>query len=280
MGILHQLHQASQHLPQHDQREAFERVRELDRWLANYASEHDWVTPKISFDIISPMLNGRAISVVAYEASHRLVEFQTMLGGHILGVEREQALSLLADSDFAIMTTLPKQGVYPFYHRISQYWSDLKARADENMLLSMTVPVEGFTAMVYVRPSAVVKGISGGWITSSGLVMEASRASLQKFPIVRLVGAANSVLPKLPTVSATVDTAAGPQNVAASFQQHGDRYEIRIDTLSARAAMPDQVRLHLMFDTFFVPKNLGINSDTRELVMMAPTRIELVRAGS
>jgi hypothetical protein len=40
------------------------------------------------------------------------------------------------------------------------------------------------------------------------------------------------------------------------------------------------VQIELKFDTFFVPKQIGLNPDVRELVVQAPDLIELVRPPS
>ena len=83
-------------------------------------------------------------------------------------------MSLLKKSDFAILTNLPKVGIYPFYRRIAEYWDDLKAWADDNMIVARIVPFSSFTATLYLRPTAKISGISGGWITSHGLSLEAT----------------------------------------------------------------------------------------------------------
>jgi hypothetical protein len=102
-----------------------------------------------------------------------------MLGcGGMTAVERPEALSLLAKSDFVILTNRPKaEGsrdglsvdassaairqfpnillrVDPFSQHIAQYWNDLKTWADKNMIVAKTVPFDNFTATVYVRPDA------------------------------------------------------------------------------------------------------------------------------
>ena len=47
-----------------------------------------------------------------------------------------------------------------------------------------------------------------------------------------------------------------------------------------KVSASDQVRLHLTFDTFFVPEEIGIIPDTRELVVRAPRIVEVIRPGT
>jgi hypothetical protein len=146
------------------------------------------------------------------------------------------------------------------------------------MILARTVSLDRFTVSVYVRPTAKVLGVSGSWINSKGFSIEAERSTLQQLPIVQLSGPANySWLPKVPTVSATIETGKGPLAVPASLRRTDGGYEIRIDTSTAELPSSDSVRFHVTFDTFFIPKKLGINEDTSELVFQAPTMIRLLR---
>jgi hypothetical protein len=275
-GLFTQFGHAWHHLPEYAQREDLKKVAELDKWLVQYASEHDWRTPQISFDIISGLLNSGAISVSGFEQSRELIEFKTLLGGGIMGVERPEALSMLANSDFAILTTIKKAGVYPFYEHISQYWNDLKAWADLHMIVARAVPLDRFTATVYVRPSAKVSGISDGWITHDGLTIEATPETLRRFPVIRLDGnATDSRFPKTPSVTAMVDMSANVKVVPASLYQNDNKYEILVDLSKVELPQADPVRLRLNFDTFFVPKKNGMNDNPRELVLPAPSLVRL-----
>ena len=112
--------------------------------------------------------------------------------------------------------------------------------------------------------------------------IETERATLQRFPKIRISGPANYTwLPKIPSPLATIDTDETFEKVVpASFRRTDNSYEILIDTSLAELPHSDKVRLLLKFDTFFVPQDLGINSDTRELVVTAPTLVQMIRAGS
>jgi hypothetical protein len=47
---------------------------------------------------------------------------------------------------------MPKRGVYPFDQRISEYWGELKAWTEKNLVLARSIAFEGFSVSVYVRP--------------------------------------------------------------------------------------------------------------------------------
>jgi hypothetical protein len=282
LGFLNQFQRFSGHFSPYGQRADLEQLADLDKWLADYAAKHDWPSPAISSDVISAWFFPPALTASGYEQIRQLFEFRGLFGQGILGTGEAEALSLLAQSDFLILTTLPKVGVYPFYQRVALYWNDLKAWADKNMMLVRTVPFDSFSAAIYVRPSATVSGLSGGWITSNGMSIETERATLQQFPKIRISGPANYTwLPKIPSPLATIDAEGTSEKVVpASFRRTDNSYEILIDTSFAELPHSDKVRLHLKLDTFFVPQHLGINSDTRELVVPAPALVQLIRAGS
>jgi len=283
LGLFTQFGHTSRHLAEYAHRGDLKQWAELDKWLIQYACEYNLRSPRISFDIISGALNSGAITTSGFEQTGDLVEFRPMLGSTIMGVDRQEALSLLANSDFVILTSLQKTGVFPFYRHIAEYWEDLKAWANKNMIAARTVQLDSFTATAYVRPTAAVSGISGDWVTSDGLLIKAPRAALLRFPRIRLAGAANySWLTKVPKVSAMIETAgqmqAVPetQAVPASLKRNDNSYEILIDFSNTELPLADPVRLRLNFDTFFVPKKIGINGDTRELVVKAPTLVQLL----
>jgi hypothetical protein len=153
LGLSSEFEHFSRHLPEYAQRRDLERLAELDKWLIDQASEHDWQNSTMFVDVISPWFHTEAITAAGYEQSRRFVEFRPMIGvgglGGIMGVDKPEALCQLAMSDFVILTSLPKTGVYPFYERVARYWGDLKAWADENMIVARTVPFDSFTATVY-----------------------------------------------------------------------------------------------------------------------------------
>ena len=281
LGLFNQFSRAGRHWPAYGQRDDLKRLDQLNKCLIDLAQEYEWSSPLISYDVISGWLNAGSPTISAFEQSRELIQFYPMLGNEIMGVNREEAISLLKQSDFLILTTLPKGGTRPFDRRIAEYWDDLKAWADNNMIVARIVPFSAFTATVYVRPTATISGLSSGWIPSHGFSLEASRDVLERFPVIQLTGSADySRLQKIPTLEATIDTGENSQTAPASFQRLDNGYEIRVNTSSIRMPPADQVHIRLDFNSFFVPKTTGAGKDTRELVVKAPALVKLVRDGS
>jgi hypothetical protein len=222
LGVATVFDQLSRHLPEYAERRDLMRLVGLNKWMVDYASRHGWHNPGISMDVISPWFFGPIITDTGYEEAGEFIEFHNLFGGDILGADRSEALSELAQSDFLVLTipnsretslncTATRMGsssdsnsqwlgilwrlnpflkqdlqpvssgislegstaslqefpmlrehLLPFYQRLALYRNDLKAWADENMILSQSVRFENFTATVYVRPTATPAKFSGG----------------------------------------------------------------------------------------------------------------------
>jgi hypothetical protein len=278
LGLYNQLTEASRHLPVYARRDDLQLLDELDKTMIDLANENGWSHPGVSYDVITGWLNAGPPTISAFEQSRRLIKFEPMIGNGVLGVDRATALSLLKQSDFAIFTTLPKEGVYPFYQHIAEYWDDLKIWAGSNMLVARTIHFSDFTATLYIRPTAKILGASDGWITSHGVSIEATASTLARFPMIRLSGRADyASLLKTPEIKATLEEEGKSQTAPAMFRRVGDDYEIVIDTSALRFPPNDTVDIQLDFDSFFLPKKKGNRNDVRQLVVKAPVLIQLFR---
>jgi hypothetical protein len=97
--------QLSRHTPEYYERRDLLGLVELDKWMVHYASDRGWHDPSISCDVISPWFNGYSVTDIGYETTGKLVEFHPLLGNDIMGVNRQEALAQLGQSDFFILTT-------------------------------------------------------------------------------------------------------------------------------------------------------------------------------
>jgi hypothetical protein len=274
LGIFNQVSRGGRHWPEFSDQVHLRQMAELNHWLANYAREYHWKNPAISLDIISSYLNCGTITATGFERTGHFIEFYSLLGSSILAQPLDEALRLLEKSDFVILTS-PHQGEnYPFADAIAAYWTELKTWADKHLLTIKTQRVDAvfpYNVLVYARPCAQLRDVSGDWITSAGVLIEAKRSDLQRFPVIRLKGAADfRALPKVPAVTANLEPSDDSPPIAAIFRRIGNQYEVEVNTSAIQLPADETVRIRVKFDTFYVRKDAALHNDFRELVVRSP----------
>jgi len=256
-----------------------ERIREVTEAIAQYAVENEILEPRMAIDRVVDYLNIGTIELEAFERFGRRLTFRAGLDYDFMPTPRDVALDIVGDSDIVVLTdpVLGRAQPYPMNVAIREYWDDMRKLTIQRAVPLISRDILGIPHQVYVRPGVKILGTSAGWMTSAGVTLEVDSSYLQRWPFIFIEGAANyDVLGGEPRPSAVVvDPAGGPGTaLPVKLKRVGYRYEIVIDGRGA-SPMPGPVKVHLTFDRFFVPSKLGINADTRELVLSAPTRREL-----
>jgi hypothetical protein len=136
---------------------------------------------------------------------------------------------------------------------------------------------------LYERPALALDCAPGGWVTSNGLRLSGFGKTLAAFPIIELRGDARSFtqyLGKVPGVSAQLAVPDKDLTVAlpASLEVVGDEYRIVVDARSEILQGVRSATVHLTFDSFFVPAELGIAPDPHQLVLRSPAAVQLRRS--
>ena len=258
-------------------------VENVNRVIAEYVIDNAITNPAISVDRVVDYLYFGTVQLYGYEHRRRLISFVPKFGAGaygIFGTPHDVAMKLLQESDIVILTDpiIGREGsAYPMDATIREYWADMWRWTTDNLVLFYTASIDGIPYHVFHKPSFKVEGGSGEWITSRGLTLTVGRSELTRWPYLVLEAPNNNAtLGGEPRVRATLvsDDGKPTDELPATIQTRGASYRIVID-LRAAAGPSDQARIQLTFDRFFVPKQRGINSDTRELVMALPTLKQL-----
>jgi len=132
-----------------------------------------------------------------------------------------------------------------------------------------------------MRPSLRVEPTYPDWLGEDGTTLYGGTAELRQFPSITLRGTTNGGV-HFPddghTVAATLEIEGhAPMPVPATYADTNGQYTIHLSfpPLDTSNDVVAAIRLH--FNRFFVPKDLGINDDTRHLVVNPPTSVHLDR---
>jgi hypothetical protein len=128
--------------------------------------------------------------------------------------------------------------------------------------------------------TSISLGPGGDWIEHKGLILTILTDDLARRPYIVFGGDANyEVLGDNPKPHAVLTSGDGApeRELPAWLIAKGQKYEVVIDAHAAPLQPGRQYSLHVTFDRYFVPKALGINEDTRKLVVRMPAKIELQR---
>jgi len=133
------------------------------------------------------------------------------------------------------------------------------------------------TFRVYVRPDFTISGVSGGWITKDGIILSIPRDVAVRASGVELEGTSNFkwVSPDLKVYAGVIDSAFPNINLDTRMTVSGDHYLIQC-SLPEKTAGNSSIDIRITFSEYFVPRDLGINEDTRKLVIMAPQTRKVV----
>jgi hypothetical protein len=133
------------------------------------------------------------------------------------------------------------------------------------------------TADLYMRPWVAIHGESGGWVTSRGITVTGKGELLRKAPTVELRGKINLAwIGRPPGVTAALQRENGQRLLPATMDVNGYDYRLRF-TLPVGELEAGPVEVQVQFDRYFVPRDLGMSADSRQLVVCWPLEVKALR---
>src|SRR5262249_45333523 len=249
--------------------------------LARECEARHWHVPHVSADTHSDFLPPHTLSIPAYERLGLLLDVRAALGRCIFETDDEEGRQQVRDSHFVLLRDGAQltNPAYPIGKTLPRLRPWLLDYCRSEMMKIGTYAIFDQHYTLYARPSLSPSVAEGDWITSRGLRLSGSAATLRQFPHVQLSGPANRKwLPRQPKATVRLEQGDRRHTIPASITFPDESHYVLDFSIPARLlAGEPPVELRVTFDTHFVPKKLGMNDDTRELVVLGPEQIELHR---
>jgi hypothetical protein len=282
MGV--QLDRLGRHGALTERRGDVEQIGQLHDLVIRQSRHLNLGSPVVSVDRVLDYFNVNALRTMAYERHGILLDARKGLGAGIFAMSLPEAEGAIRESDFVVVTTRGKEEglVYPFDTAMAGMYPEIVELCNQSFVPLRRFRIFDREMTLYVRPQMSAAGNSGGWITSEGLTLLGSTAILRARPLVELRGRTNfSYLGRLPAVSAEMllPNRVGKETKATLRRSSDstDEYRIALEVDPRDLSDETALQIHLSFDAYFVPKDLGINADTRRLVIRTPDEILLQR---
>jgi len=281
VGLYTQLSKSSQHGPFAGVATDVEKLAALNDYIGSQSVRFGWTAPKISVDRTLDYLHTGVLKSWFYERHGILLNPEPVIGG-IQAVTENEAVSAVTQSDFVVLTepTADSPGFqYPFNQAMKRCHPKMLAAAEHFLIPVRHIEVFSHRFTLYIRPSLRLSGESGDWITSDGFVLEGLGQWVRLRPKIELKGPAtlfDRLGNRLAVRAQLYVTGQHPIEAPASITVSGGEYTLSIKLSPTEIPADTDVQVRVSFDRYFVPKELGLNSDTRRLVISVPDQIRLL----
>ncbi len=189
----------------------------------------------------------------------------------------------LRTADFAVLSLSDgaPTSPYPFDQLLYGLRAKMRELCDREMLPLQETAAFGQRVRLYMRPTLHAEAQYGDWVGEDGLTVHTTTDVLRRFSGITMQG---STFPSFHfadnggEVTAMIET-EGQQPLAApaQFSETNGRYTIHVAIPSLATSSNEETTIRVRFSRFFVPKELGVNDDTRRLVVRPPDSVRLER---
>jgi hypothetical protein len=235
-------------------------------------------TATIAYDCIAEYLNCAAIDVRAYEEfGQHLQLVQLMPINGVLAMDDAAIMQALSQSCFVVLAgdLTRSPSVYPFNKQMMAMQPTLRAFCEKELVLIKRYSLTDTTVELYMRPWIAFHGNDGPWITNKGLTLTGWSAMLRKCPAIELRGKIDlDLLGSVPRPRISLKSGTRYSTLPASLDVAEGQYRLRF-SIPPDLLTEDEVEIQVAFDLYFLPKHLGLNEDTRRLVMHTPEDIKV-----
>ena len=245
-----------------------EEMLAINDCMREYLVDNDLSNVKLSFDRISDAITADVLTVLTYEQDNLYVDVGNAWGGYFIYYDytKEEVEEILKETDLMVIS---KDGYaagsyYPADESFSKYHDYMLEYCYDNLIQLGEFTLNGDVLMVFGKGQVKVASSWNDWMSDEGNWIIFNKQDERQNKIViegSLGGGFSSPEEFQPNVSWK------GENIPCELSVNGDRYVITIDISDLTMG---SYKMELSFNNSFIPAELGLNDDTRKLVVMCP----------
>jgi hypothetical protein len=249
--------------------------------MGRYCEKAGWDSPRISADSVQDyfgLTEGCVLTPLYYERSGRLLKAQGMVGGSPFRIDRQSIPSLLDNTDILILTEADQaqsKSALPVMTDLIELRPALMQLAKREFTELGSYMIYGSRVTVHARPYVSIEGISGDWITFSGVTLRIPARSYRPAARVVLRGP-SSILSDLKVFASIPNAEQKELSASIAMNDAGYRIEIRLPD-HMPAPISDELLVKVSFSNSFQPSDIYPGSpDKRKLVLWKPHSCRMI----
>lgn len=259
-------------LPGYEQNEQDEMLA-INKCMEEYLIENNVQTAYLITDRVCDTVTNDMLIILTFEDYDRYVDIGNSWGklNIISDYTEDEVNDALSQTDLLVLSEREYQAdsIYPVDSSFDKYREVMLQYAYDNLYKLGEFTLGGDELMVFGRAQAKIvpkwtdwMGTEQNWLTFNRLDNQQNKIVLEG----NLGGVLNSTTDVLPIIEYE------GMEIPCDVEIENERYKIMIDISNLDAG---PYRLEIQFENCFIPKELGINEDTRGLVIMAPDNIKV-----
>lgn len=244
----------------------------INKCMEEYLIDNNLKIAYLMTDRICDAINADTIAVLTYENYDRYVDIGSSWGklDVLSDYTNDEVNDALSQTDLLVMSERDYQAdsIYPVDSTYDKYRTIMLQYAYDNLYKLGEFTLNGDILLVFGRAQAVVAPKWSDWMgTEQNWLTFNKRNDKQNLILLEgnLGGGLDSVEKVLPVIEYE------GMEIPCDVEVENERYKIMVDISNLDVG---SYRLEIQFKNCFVPKELGINEDTRGLVIMTPDNVE------
>lgn len=231
--------------------------------------------PFISYDYIVDYYTPKLLDIIYYEKTGVYIKANSWCS--IFSLSESRVLRGLNTSDIVIFNpngfSDSKNSVFPFDREIQKFKPLFETRIKKMTKLG-SYSIFGNDIYAYAKLHFTVEGVSGDWLLPEETYLVIPNDVAKKLSAVVIFGPSYPQYVKDLELIAENSNRDSDAKIISRIIMDDSKYLIYCAWSEYKSTAEGPLKIRLKFNKYFIPKTLGINEDTRKLVLWAPQERE------